>query len=109
MELLLSHTCFGAFYYFYKFSTLYLILHTNRVTQIEMPVREKFRHVVRFVHGLNFILLLSVYEDVPKALESWTDGGRKVYIYSSGSIEAQKLLFSHSQNNDLTKVTSNFM
>ncbi|KOC62060.1 Enolase-phosphatase E1 [Habropoda laboriosa] len=37
-----------------------------------------------------------VYEDVPKALESWTNDDRKVYVYSSGSVEAQKLLFGHS-------------
>ncbi|XP_076667522.1 enolase-phosphatase E1 [Andrena cerasifolii] len=44
-----------------------------------------------------------VYEDVPKALESWTNDGRKVYVYSSGSVEAQKLLFGHSVHGDLLK------
>lgn len=44
-----------------------------------------------------------VYEDVPKALESWTSDGKKVYIYSSGSVEAQKLLFGHSVHGDLLK------
>lgn len=48
--------------------------------------------------------LYSVYEDVPKALESWTSDGKKVYIYSSGSVEAQKLLFGHSIHGDLLKV-----
>ncbi|XP_051170391.1 enolase-phosphatase E1-like [Leptopilina boulardi] len=49
-----------------------------------------------------------VFDDVPKALESWTNGGRKVYIYSSGSVESQKLLFSHSQDKDLTKFLSGY-
>lgn len=49
-----------------------------------------------------------VFEDVPKALESWTNGGRKVYIYSSGSVEAQKLLFTHSESKDLTKYLSGY-
>lgn len=44
-----------------------------------------------------------VYEDVSKALEQWTEGGRKVYIYSSGSVDAQKLLFEHSEQGDLVK------
>lgn len=49
-----------------------------------------------------------VYEDVPKALESWTNDGRKVYVYSSGSVEAQKLLFGHSVHGDLLKYFSGY-
>ncbi|CAD1477434.1 unnamed protein product, partial [Heterotrigona itama] len=49
-----------------------------------------------------------VYEDVPKALESWTSDGKKVYIYSSGSVEAQKLLFGHSVHGDLLKYFSGY-
>lgn len=44
-----------------------------------------------------------VYEDVSKALAQWTEGGRKVYIYSSGSVDAQKMLFEHSEQGDLVK------
>lgn len=44
-----------------------------------------------------------VYEDVSKAMEQWTESGRKVYIYSSGSVDAQKLLFEHSEQGDLVK------
>nr|XP_034192725.1 enolase-phosphatase E1 isoform X1 [Osmia lignaria] len=49
-----------------------------------------------------------VYEDVPKALESWTNDGRKVYVYSSGSVEAQKLLFGHTVHGDLLKYFSGY-
>lgn len=41
-----------------------------------------------------------IYSDVPKALESWALT-KKIYIYSSGSIEAQKLLFANSSHGDL--------
>lgn len=44
-----------------------------------------------------------VYEDVSKALEQWTEGGRKIYVYSSGSVDAQKMLFEHSEQGDLVK------
>uniref|UniRef100_A0A2M4AS03 Enolase-phosphatase E1 n=1 Tax=Anopheles triannulatus TaxID=58253 RepID=A0A2M4AS03_9DIPT len=44
-----------------------------------------------------------VYDDVQKAFEQWTESGRKVYIYSSGSVEAQKLLFEHSEQGNLLK------
>ncbi|PSN42289.1 hypothetical protein C0J52_12864, partial [Blattella germanica] len=42
-----------------------------------------------------------VYSDVAPALKSWAHNGRQVYIYSSGSVEAQKLLFGHSEEGDL--------
>ncbi len=43
-----------------------------------------------------------VYDDVPPALERWTNAGIGVGIYSSGSVLAQKLLFAHSNAGDLT-------
>ncbi|XP_035732694.1 enolase-phosphatase E1-like isoform X3 [Vespa mandarinia] len=49
-----------------------------------------------------------VYEDVPKALESWMNDGKKIYVYSSGSVEAQKLLFGNSEQGDLLKYFSGF-
>lgn len=49
-----------------------------------------------------------VYEDVKKALEQWNEGGRKVYIYSSGSVDAQKLLFEHSEQGDLVKYVAGY-
>jgi enolase-phosphatase E1 len=43
-----------------------------------------------------------VYPDVPLALERWSGQGRRVCIYSSGSVLAQQLLFGHSTAGDLT-------
>jgi len=43
-----------------------------------------------------------VYDDVPRALRRWTASGRRVAIFSSGSVLAQKLLFGHSDHGDLT-------
>jgi enolase-phosphatase E1 len=45
-----------------------------------------------------------IYNDVVPALKEWTSSGLKVYIYSSGSVEAQKLLFKYSSEGDLLKV-----
>ncbi|KAI8425087.1 hypothetical protein MSG28_006947 [Choristoneura fumiferana] len=43
-----------------------------------------------------------VYDDVAAALEQWrSTEGQKVYIYSSGSVQAQKLLFGQSLAGDL--------
>jgi len=42
-----------------------------------------------------------VYEDVLEALNKWKTSKVKIYIYSSGSIAAQKLLFGYSDQGDL--------
>jgi enolase-phosphatase E1 len=44
-----------------------------------------------------------VFADVPSALERWHCEGRRIAIYSSGSVLAQKLLFRHSEAGDLTE------
>ena len=47
-------------------------------------------------------LVAHVFDDVPPALAQWADAGLDVRIYSSGSIEAQKLFFGHTAAGDLT-------
>jgi enolase-phosphatase E1 len=42
-----------------------------------------------------------VYDDVPPALATWTAAGRRVAIFSSGSVLAQRLLFAHTTAGDL--------
>jgi len=43
-----------------------------------------------------------VYPDVPVAFQRWQARGIRIAIFSSGSIEAQELLFRHSEHGDLT-------
>ncbi|WOL11664.1 hypothetical protein Cni_G20428 [Canna indica] len=49
-----------------------------------------------------------VYEDVPEALHKWHANGIKVYIYSSGSREAQRLIFGNTTYGDLRKYLCGF-
>eukprot|EP00051_Salpingoeca_urceolata_P013968 m.177016 g.177016 ORF g.177016 m.177016 type:complete len:292 (+) comp17958_c0_seq1:1203-2078(+) len=49
-----------------------------------------------------------LYDDVEPALRTWKDQGIKIYIYSSGSIKAQKLLFGHSQQGDIKPLLSGY-
>lgn len=44
-----------------------------------------------------------VFADVPVAFERWHNEGRRIAIYSSGSVLAQNLLFRYSQAGDLTQ------
>lgn len=43
-----------------------------------------------------------VYADVPPAFERWKKQGRGIYIFSSGSVLAQKLIFAHTTEGNLT-------
>jgi enolase-phosphatase E1 len=47
-------------------------------------------------------LVAHVFDDVPPALAHWADSGVDVRIYSSGSVEAQKLFFAHTGAGNLT-------
>lgn len=49
-----------------------------------------------------------VYQDAVLALRKWEAGGMKLYVYSSGSVEAQRLLFSHTSHGDLTPLFSGY-
>jgi enolase-phosphatase E1 len=44
-----------------------------------------------------------VYPDVPRAFDRWRAQGVDIYIYSSGSVLAQQLLFESTDAGDLTK------
>lgn len=44
-----------------------------------------------------------VYPDVPLAMNRWKSQGKRMGIFSSGSVLAQKLLFSSTEAGDLTR------
>lgn len=45
-----------------------------------------------------------VYADASLALQKWYRQGIDLYVYSSGSVRAQKLLFAHTDYGDLTSL-----
>lgn len=49
-----------------------------------------------------------VYADAVDALRRWHAAGCRLYVYSSGSVAAQKLLFGHSDVGDLTPLFSGY-
>jgi len=49
----------------------------------------------------------TVFPDVPLAFERWA-AQAKIAIYSSGSVDAQKLFFRHSSHGDLTPLISGY-
>lgn len=50
----------------------------------------------------------ALYPDVAPALHRWRAGGARLFVYSSGSVEAQRLLFGHSDAGDLTGLFDGF-
>jgi enolase-phosphatase E1 len=49
-----------------------------------------------------------IYDDAVAALRRWHDAGIALYVFSSGSVAAQKLLFGHSNAGDLTPLFSGY-
>lgn len=47
-----------------------------------------------------------LYPDAAAALREWHDAGFPLYVYSSGSVPAQRLFFGHSDAGDLTSLFS---
>lgn len=49
-----------------------------------------------------------LWPDVAPCLRAWAEAGLRLAVYSSGSVEAQRLLFGHSEAGDLTPLFSGF-
>ncbi len=49
-----------------------------------------------------------LYQDAIDKLKAWKADGISLYVYSSGSVLAQKLLFGHTEAGDLTPLFSGF-
>lgn len=49
-----------------------------------------------------------VYADAARCLRRWSAAGLPLYVYSSGSVPAQKLLFAHTEQGDLSSVFSGY-
>jgi enolase-phosphatase E1 len=49
-----------------------------------------------------------LYEDAVRHLKKWKDAGIALYVFSSGSVQAQKLLFAHTEYGDLTPLFSGY-
>lgn len=49
-----------------------------------------------------------VYPDAVTALQRWKSEGYALYVYSSGSIQAQKLIFGYAEAGDLTPLFSGY-
>lgn len=49
-----------------------------------------------------------VYDDAAQSLRAWFEQGIMLYVYSSGSVQAQKLIFGFTEFGDLTPLFSGY-
>jgi len=49
-----------------------------------------------------------IYEDAAQYLQNWHDRGLRLYVYSSGSVKAQKLIFGFTTAGDFTSFFSGY-
>ena len=49
-----------------------------------------------------------IYDDAYEQLKAWHEKGMLLYVYSSGSVYAQKLLYAHTRHGDLTPLFSDY-
>jgi len=49
-----------------------------------------------------------IYEDAVRGLRRWHASGLRLYVYSSGSVPAQKLLFAHTAYGNLLQLFSGY-
>jgi enolase-phosphatase E1 len=49
-----------------------------------------------------------IYDDAAEVLAAWKARGLRLHVYSSGSVQAQKLLFAHTSRGDLTPLFSGY-
>ena len=49
-----------------------------------------------------------IYPDAVENIKKWKAKGLDLYVYSSGSVQAQKLLFAHTDYGDLTPLFSGY-
>jgi enolase-phosphatase E1 len=53
-------------------------------------------------------LVATFYPDAPEVLSFWKREGLPLYVYSSGSEDAQRAIFGHTKQGDLTPLFSGF-
>ena len=54
------------------------------------------------------VLCAALFDDVAPVLREWHEAGVELQIYSSGSVHAQKLFFSHTTDGDLTALFAGY-
>jgi enolase-phosphatase E1 len=90
--------------------------HDEAVAQLLAWIKEDRKHpALKTLQGLIWrngyatgAFQAQIYADVKPSLSAWKDQGIKLGVYSSGSVEAQKLLFGHTPEGDLTPLFSHY-
>lgn len=72
------------------------------------PILKSIQGMIWEEGYLSGALKSHVYEDVPVSMKKWKDSGMSLCIYSSGSVQAQKLLFHYCEKGNLTPLLTQY-
>eukprot|EP00123_Amoebidium_parasiticum_P011353 comp20667_c0_seq1/m.26832 comp20667_c0_seq1/g.26832 ORF comp20667_c0_seq1/g.26832 comp20667_c0_seq1/m.26832 type:complete len:520 (-) comp20667_c0_seq1:126-1685(-) len=84
-------------------SVRWLVASDRKVT----PLKRLQGHMWRHAYATGEVKG-ELFDDVLPVLRKWHTLGTPIYIYSSGSVEAQKLLFAHTTEGDLCPLLSGY-
>ncbi len=71
------------------------------------PLKDLQGHIWK--HGyINGDFTGHIYDDAARLLHRWSEGGIPMFVYSSGSVQAQQLLFGYSDAGDLRPLISGY-
>ena len=93
----------------------YLAAHPDEAERVDVETLERWidedrkEPVLKRIQGriwrdgfISGALKGHIYPDAAEALRRWRERGLRLFVYSSGSAEAQRLLFGHCEAGDLT-------
>lgn len=84
-----------------------LLLRWMKQDRKATPLKFLQGRVWREAHAAGAIEI-EFYEDAAEALKAWTSAGFRLFVYSSQSQEAQKMLLAHTPYGDLTPLFEGF-
>jgi enolase-phosphatase E1 len=84
------------------------ILHRWTDEDVKAPPLKKLQGMIwaRGYEAGHFVT--PIYPDVPPAFERWLADGKRIGVYSSGSVHAQKLFYRYTEYGDLSVKFSHF-
>ncbi|MCS7085526.1 MAG: acireductone synthase [Bacteroidia bacterium] len=84
------------------------ILHRWTDEDVKAPPLKKLQGLIWAQGYESGALVTPLYPDVPPALERWSAEGKRVGVYSSGSVQAQKMFYRYTEYGDLSHRFSHF-
>ncbi len=84
------------------------ILHRWTDEDVKAPPLKKLQGMIWALGYEQGAFVTPIYPDVPPAFDRWRAAGKRIGVYSSGSVFAQKLFYRYTEFGDLSDKFSHF-